>query len=482
MNKSSSKSAGLFGIFKYAIGEGATSITLNGASNFGMIYLTQILSLSPAWASLAISISTLWDAVTDPVMGHISDNTRSRWGRRYPFILLGGIGIAVSFFLFWTLPQLLAGAYVIFFAALTINLLIRTALTVFFVPYTALGFEICPEYESRSQLQGVRFFVNQIVNLVFGAYAWILFFQDRADGNGLRIDGSLIGSNYVRMGFVLSVVIIVLIVVCCFGTRRYAVDNRTQNVEGKRLKDFWADFSSIFKDRLAVRVFVFYIIVNFSMMLTATVQMFTYIFYMQFTPPEKTLVHGCGILAFALASLNLSRVVRKYDKKPAGYIGIGLAIFGGLGLLTVFNGGFLSPQQIPFNLFGKPFHVSTIVFGLLQACWWGGCGMVVPLASSMIADVAAINHKKTGELRNASYASVFSFSTKAAGSVGILVCGLLVQWAGIVSGADQQTPEAVRNIAVLTFISGPLVILCSMLILRKYPVDRAYMQHLEGNG
>jgi len=64
------------------------------------------------------------------------------------------------------------------------------------------------------------------------------------------------------------------------------------------------------------------------------------------------------------------------------------------------------------------------------------------------ADIAAINHKKTGVLKNASYASVFSFSTKAAGSIGILICGRLLQTAGIISGAKEQTSEAVRNISI----------------------------------
>ncbi|MFA5687821.1 MAG: MFS transporter [Kiritimatiellales bacterium] len=478
MNQTNHKKAGLADIFKYAVGEGATSITMNGISNFAMVYLTQILSLAPTWAALAIGISIFWDAVTDPIMGHISDNTRSRWGRRHPYSLIGGLFTAVTFFLFWSVPQMLNGPVIIFFMALIINLLIRTAVTVFFVPFTALGFDICPEYESRSRLQGVRYFINQIVNFTFGALAWTLFFKDHITETGKRIDGSLIGSNYVVMGFVLAIFVALLASVCCFGTRNYAVDNRKEQVHGKRLADFWVDFSSIFKNRLAIRVFVFYIIVQFSMLLTSMVQMFAYIFYMQFTPLEKTCVHGGGMLAFALASLNLPHIVKRYDKKPAGYIGIGLAVFGGLSLLTVFHGGQLAPQQtIEFS--GITFPVATIVFGLLQACWWGGCGMIVPLSSSMIADIAAIDQSRTGELKNAGYASVFSFCTKAASSIGMYICGFLVQIAGIISGATEQTPEAVSNIALLTFISGPIVIFCSVFVLRKYPVNRAYMQQIE---
>ena len=466
------KKLSLFGIFKYAVGDGAFSITMNGMNNFAMIYLTQILGLKAEWASLAISIAILWDAITDPIMGHISDNTRSRWGRRHPYVLVGGLLSAISFILFWTVPQVLGSTGMMFAAAVVINLLIRTALTVYAVPYTALGFEICPDYEDRARLQGVRFFVNQVTNFVFGAMAWRMFFKERIDDAGEMIDGSLIPSNYLIMAIVLSSFIAILVSTCCFGTRQFAVDNRDEEMEGNSLKEFWADFSDIFRDRLAVNVFVFFVIAQFSMMLMAQTQMFTYIFYMKFSALEKTIVHGGGMLAFAFCSLNLSKLVKRFDKKPAGYIGMALAMFGGLGLLAVFRGGLMGPQAGPFTMGDETLHLSTLVFALLQMCWWGGCGLVVPLASSMIADVAAINEKKTGKTKNASYASVFTFCTKAAGSIGMIICGKILSVSGIVSGAKEQTSEAVNNIALMTFICGPIVIAFAMLLLSRYPITR----------
>ncbi len=473
-----SQSVSLFRIFGYALGEGATSITMNGIANFAMLYYTQVLGLSAAYAGIALSITTLWDAVTDPVMGHISDNTRSRFGRRVPYVFWGGLALAVSFFLLWVLPGRFSTTTAIFWCVLLINLVVRTAVTIFVVPYTALGFEICPDYVDRSRLQGVRYFLNQVVNLVFGACAWMLFFKDGVAEDGSRIDGTLIQSNYLTMGAVLAVATFVMILFCIISTRRYARDSRDLPMEGNGLGAFFKDIGAIFKDRIAWYVFGFFGIAQLAMLLTSQIQMFTYVDYMQFTETEKTFVHGAGMVAFALGSLSLSRLVKRFDKKPVGYIGIAISMTGGLVLFALFSGGLIAPRQT-LVMAGKTIPLATILFGFCQGLWWGGCGILVPLALSMIADISAINQHRTGILKDGSYSAVFSFFLKAASSVGLLITGWLVTWAGIVSKAETQTVEAVNNIAGMTFLSGPILVFVSFFILRKYPINRAYMKKIQ---
>jgi len=97
---------------------------------------------------------------------------------------------------------------------------------------------------------------------------------------------------------------------------------------------------------------------------------------------------------------------------------------------------------------------------------------------AMIADVAAINHVKSGKLKNAGYAAVFTFFQKTSISIGLIFVGWLIGLAGIQSGADEQTAEAARNIAIMTFLAPPVVICAALLILRRYPIDRAYMEDI----
>ncbi|MGZ0655440.1 MFS transporter [Coraliomargarita sp. W4R53] len=481
MNTTTHRPAPLLKLLGYVLGEGAVSITMNGIANFAMLYYTLVLGLGPGYAGLALSITLFWDALTDPVMGHLSDNTRSRFGRRHPYMLIGGILLAASFYLLWVLPAQFSTPITIFWCVLLINLVVRTAVTIFVVPYTALGFEMCPEYADRSRLQGIRYCFNMLINLVFGAFAWTLFFKDQTSESGSRVDGTAILDNYLTMGGVLSTATLVLIVLCILATWSSATDNRKQQVSGNSFKAFRNDMMSIFKDKLAWFVFGFFAFAQLGMMLTAQIQMFTYVFYMEFTEVEKTSVHGGGMIAFALGALALSRLNRRFDKKPIGITGIILCVSSGLSLLLVFTTGLLD-QQTELVLFGKTLPLSAIVFGLLQSLWWGGCGILVPLAVSMIADVSELNERSSGVLKNGSYAAVFSFCFKAAAGVGMFITGRLVEWSGFISGSEEQTAEAVRNISILTFSSGPIAVLFSLVILWRYPINRAIMEdHKEKN-
>jgi GPH family glycoside/pentoside/hexuronide:cation symporter len=461
-------------IVGYALGEGAISITMNGISNFAMLYYTLVLGLGAGYVGIALSVTTLWDAITDPVMGYLTDNTQSRWGRRFPYILLGGLLLSISFLLLWILPAQFTSASGIFWCMLLTNLVVRTSSTVFIVPYTALGFEICPNYVDRARLQGIRYFLNQCVNLVFGAFAWIIFFQDRTAIDGSRIDGTSIASNYNNMAITLSIASFLLILFCMYSIRDYATDNRSTATIGHSFTSFKNVMVEILSDNLARFVFVFLAISKLAMLFVAQIQIFTYVLFMEFSAMEKTVVHGGTMIAFALGALFLPQLVKRFDKKTTAYIAIWISTIGSLGLLIVFSGNLIKPDAI-WNITNYELPIGRMIFAPLHWMWWGGCGILVPLATSMIADISEINARKTGVLKDGSYAAIFSFVAKASNSLGLLFTGSLVALAGVVAGSDTQTQEAVKNVAWITFLSGPIIMIFGLWALQKYPVDKAFM-------
>jgi GPH family glycoside/pentoside/hexuronide:cation symporter len=265
------------------------------------------------------------------------------------------------------------------------------------------------------------------------------------------------------------------VLLCAVFTWTYARDNRGAHLPGNSLGAFRADLTSILTNRLAWIVFGFFALAQLGMLLTSQIQMFTYVLYMEFNETQKTAVHGAGMIAFALGSLSLLWLSRRYDKKPCGYFAGAVCVAGGLGLLLVFGTGCLD-RGAAVTSGNVTIPVAVIVFGLLQSLWWGGCGILVPLAASMIADLADLDNRKTGVLKDGSYAAVFSFVVKAAAAAGMFFTGRLVDWSGFVAGAETQTAAALENIAIMTFVSGPMAVLAAMLVLRHYPVGRSYMK------
>jgi len=300
------------------------------------------------------------------------------------------------------------------------------------------------------------------------------------------VDGTTFRSNYPRMGAVLAMAALILILFCFFSTKRYATDTRaSREIKGNSLKAFFLDMRDILRDKRAMIVFLFFGVAQLGMMFVAQIQMFTYRFYMVFPDLQKTIVHGSTMVGFAIGAWLATPLVRRLDKKSAAGVGVALSVTGNLMLLLIFGGGLLPPhavwtlpQGIPV-VGGTAVPLAALVFAFFQAMYWAGSGILAPVATSMIADISEINKHRTGVLKDGSYSAMFSFFSKAALSLGLLLTGLLLDRAGIVSEATSQTAAAARNVALGTFISGPIFAALALLIILIYPVNRKFMMNIK---
>jgi GPH family glycoside/pentoside/hexuronide:cation symporter len=163
------------------------------------------LGLSAFWLGTIMIIPRLWDAFSDPIMGHMSDKTRTRWGRRRPFILIGGIAVAISFVAMWWVPrgdwirELLPddAAYNWFQLAYILCglLLFFTATTVFEIPHGALGLEMSGDYHERTRLFSAKSFLGNLFAMGTPALFWLANLQFFRGAGGDLTDGM----RYVSM-------------------------------------------------------------------------------------------------------------------------------------------------------------------------------------------------------------------------------------------------------------------------------------------
>jgi len=186
-------------MFAYGLGAIANNL-LGGAIGYMSIVLNVGLGMNPALVGTLQAIPRFWDALADPVMGFVSDNTRSRYGRRRPYILVGAILVGLSFALMWQLPAGHSETFY-FWVFLVSSIAFYTFYTVFAAPWVALGYEMTPDYHERTRLMAVMNFMGQ--------FAWISLPWSYAIMSNDRLF-----TDSVQGARVLAIVIGVVVAVC----------------------------------------------------------------------------------------------------------------------------------------------------------------------------------------------------------------------------------------------------------------------------
>ncbi|MEH6635146.1 MAG: MFS transporter [Halioglobus sp.] len=197
-------------------GSGVVNYALKDAAfgAFLLLYYKQVLGLSGTMAGIAIAISVMWDAISDPLVGAWSDKVHSRWGRRHPFMLASVLPLALSFIAVFSPPaDVVSVPLYLFYWLLGSVIFLRTALTFFMVPYLALGAEISTDYHERTRLASVRTNLGWFVGVVVISSALVLIFTPL---NG--VDGRFVAQNYSRYGILSALGVIVCSWICIKGT------------------------------------------------------------------------------------------------------------------------------------------------------------------------------------------------------------------------------------------------------------------------
>jgi len=465
-------------MISYSVGECANSLIMNSLFGFAMLYYTDALGLQHSTAGIAMALAIFWDAVTDPVMGHITDNTKSRFGRRHPWILLGGLAVIATYIFLWYVPDVFkSSAQILFWYLLVINLLQRTAITVYWIPYAALGFEICTDYGGRVKLQGIKLAMNMVANVLGPGLAWSIFFS-----NNEPVRATSVEANYLLMGVSFAVVSLACILFVVVATRKYIKDSRHIKTEGNSIQGFLTDMKEIVSDYYPRYVFVFITVVMVGIALVSSFQMYLYEHFMRFSGIEKSLAHGGSMIGCGAGALVASFLTRKLEKKGAVTFGGLLSVGCNFLLAALFLSGTLIPGQT-FIFLSWTIPYPFIVFTVFASLYWLGNGILFPVSTSMMADISEIHEIKTGINKDGAYAAVFSFAQKCAISLGMLISGYGLTFIGFEPGKEVvQSPETLWRLCALTLLAGPCISLISLGLIRLYPVNKELLERLRSEG
>ena len=140
----------------YGFGAVAYGVKNNGFDYFLLLFYSQVMGVDAPLVGLALLIALLFDAFSDPIVGYLSDNTHSKWGRRHPWMYASALPVAIGYFLLWVPPAGLTGNE-LFPYILVLAIFIRVCITLFEVPSSALSAELTQDYDDRTSLFSYRY-------------------------------------------------------------------------------------------------------------------------------------------------------------------------------------------------------------------------------------------------------------------------------------------------------------------------------------
>lgn len=370
------------------------------------------LGLSAFWLGLILIIPRLWDAVSDPFIGHFSDNTRSKWGRRRPFLLWGGILTSIMFVVIWWIPKgeivqqwfPTEASYQVFqlIYILVTLLLFFTAVNLFEIPHGALGMEMTDDYHDRTKLFSVKSFVG---NLFAMSTPWLFWLAnlDIFKGTGTEMDGM----RYVSL-FIAA--LLIPLSVWWFTVLR---EPKFQTTKSQEKSDFWKDMKMVIHNRnfvfLTIGIFALAMGFNFVSLLGSYIPIF-YIFGGDKLLGARILGINGTIWAITgmIAVIPLNIISPKLGKRKTLIIAISLMVMAQLSKIVCYN-----PNH--------PYLV-LVPTALLSA----GMLFFFTLGSSMVGDICDEDELNTGKRSEGSYYSVFWWFIKLGTALASFVAGTLI--------------------------------------------------------
>lgn len=425
-----------------------------------VFYATSILMIPGSLVGLAISISVIWDGVTDPFVGYLSDRTKTRrCGRRHPYILIGGVGAALTNLLLWTInPDL--NLTIKFAWLFVVIILLKTFLTACSTPYVALGAELSVDYHERTTIQGIRtiFFLSGL--LLTTILGMGVFFQETA----AFPQGQLNPAAYKDIGIAASVLILISSSLTVLATKKYIRDLPQENGSSRKKKHVMRRMTGRLKDAMANKPFrciVFgYLFTNIASAFASTLglHVFTYTFGMDNT--AIAIIFGSLFAVSILSQPAWLAITRRIDKRPAVILGTGLATAGCLILLIQV----LLHDSVGSNAF------SLLPFSILTGFGIGGLSSI---PSSMVADTIDVEEAETGIRSEGVFYGSMTLVYKISQSVAILFMGILLDLIGFDANLDVQTDTTLLTLGLLLACGGIISFQLAHLVYRRYPLTHA---------
>jgi Na+/melibiose symporter-like transporter len=436
-------------------------------SVFLLFYYHSVLGLDPALAGLALFLALCLDAISDPLLGALSDRWHSRWGRRHPFMALSIFPVAIAFLALVQAPAGLGQAG-LFLWLLGFSILARQGMTLFAVPGNAMLPELCRDYDERTEVVGLRFLFGWLAGLGVAIVGYVVYFQTPPDAPDGRLNPQA-WPPFVAFAAALAVCGILISTLGTYRSWQQRAGLRSTNLS----------WSAVCADLRAVIALDAFRPLLWSALCSAAAWG-----YINATSLYVN-TWFWGLSSQALGGLTLSMVFAVIIAAAAApglsaatdkrQLALGLSqfalVFGPLAVVLKLVGWF--PDQGSREAFALLFMHTLILFTALIS--------ISILVASMLADLADWSEQHYGQRHEGVFAAVMAFVIKATSGLGALLAGVVLAVVGVdpaaaLGAAVEQAIPAAKTEALAAALGLGMTVLftLSVVFLARYPLRRRH--------
>ena len=434
-------------------------------SSFIMFFGTSVLGLPGFLVGITIAITSLWDGLSDPIIGYLSDKTKSKvFGRRLGHMLFASFALAINNVLLWCCPfsnnTALAMIWLLVFL-----LLQETFNTFFATPYSALCIDIAPDYNDQTKAQSMKT-VFSILGMILPSV--LMYILMPAGSNQFAQKG------YIYIAIVNSAIVLVCGLATVFGCIKRVrqmphydegmqEEGSEERVKGKaKFSQILSGYVDTFKKKDFRIVMLGYSVCLIAMVFISSVGMHLFTFCYHFSSTQISILMIClfgGAIASQVIWVN---VVKKYDKKQTLIFALAVILFG-IALVSI---------TFLFRLYCTVNFIFWFVAPSLFICGIGS-GALYSLPHSMYADVVTMEQYKTGQNNAGRYTGYYTFTYNFSNSIALLFIGVLLDVVKFDSSQAVQSLPVQAGLGRIVFFGSAIALSCAIFIFSKYGIKRA---------
>ena len=441
----------------YGFGAVANGVKSNGFNYLLLFYYSQVIGLRADLVSLGIVIALVFDAISDPLIGYVSDNFHSQWGRRHPFMYAAGLPAAIAYYFLWSPPDFDQSGLFLYLVCMA--MLIRTLITFYDIPATALVAELTEDYDQRTEMVSFRFFFGWWGGLTLAVMNYLVFLPEEKGGLEY-VEG------WTHYGLMASVLIFISIYVSALGTHRH-IPHLKQPPPKKpfSIRKTVGELQETLSNRSFFALFLSALLQAVAVGVSASLSIYFSRHFWELTSTEMGYM-SLPYFFSALVALSIAPwASRRLGKK-----------FGGMAILGMAFA--LAPVPYILRMLGWfPENGTDALFWTLMALNTLDVTLFICAASllaSMIADVVEDSEVKTGRRSEGIFFAANTFAQKAVNGLGVIVAGQILAY---VQFPTQAKPGDVSSetLSDLVYIYVPVLLtfyMLALLVLALYRINR----------